>query len=332
MMIAPDGADVPLRHRDRLRDRADRIRLPVPQPQRRGSLRLRRVDQVRHARRRAAPVAPPDPSRGTPRCRLAQARRRQLEDERHGAASARCSTRCSPPIRRPAATCCSARRRRSSQAAGERRQRSGRRRPGLPRCSRPAPIPATSPRRCWPTPGRPRDCRPFRAAGRPRRDRRPGRAPKAGGRMARRPYGDRLRRARPGGARGRPDARPSSAGSSTPRSRGRHRRPARPSPTSPSGPSAPAARRPPRSPRSTRFMRVTLCRALRGGGGRGVRLLYGGSVKPENAAEIFALAERRRRARRRRLPHRRRLRRDHRRRRLIAARLTPAPRLGAPMP
>ena len=48
------------------------------------------------------------------------------------------------------------------------------------------------------------------------------------------------------------------------------------------------------------------------------RILYGGSVKPENAAELLALAGRRRRAGRRRQPRRRGVRGDRRRRGLMA--------------
>ena len=69
------------------------------------------------------------------------------------------------------------------------------------------------------------------------------------------------------------------------------------------------------------FIRETLARRFGPDTAAGIRLLYGGSVKPANAAAIFAVAERRRRPRRRRLADRARLRRHHRRRRLSAASL-----------
>ena len=57
----------------------------------------------------------------------------------------------------------------------------------------------------------------------------------------------------------------------------------------PSGPSAPAARPTLAEIAEVHaFLRGRLTRPLRGRG-RGFRLLYGGSVKPSNAAEIFAV-------------------------------------------
>ena len=56
-----------------------------------------------------------------------------------------------------------------------------------------------------------------------------------------------------------------------------------------SGPSAPAARRRwPRSPRCTPSCATAFDRLI-GAEAAGVRLLYGGSVKPSNAVEIFAV-------------------------------------------
>ena len=53
VMIAPDGTDVPVRHRDRLPDLAAGIRVRLQQSERLRGLRLRRVDQVRrHVMRR----------------------------------------------------------------------------------------------------------------------------------------------------------------------------------------------------------------------------------------------------------------------------------------
>ena len=62
------------------------------------------------------------------------------------------------------------------------------------------------------------------------------------------------------------------------------------SPTSRSGRSAPAGRRrSTRSPRSTASCARELAERFGPTAASGVRLLYGGSVKPGNAAEIFAL-------------------------------------------
>ena len=119
-----------------------------------------------------------------------------------------------------------------------------------------------------------------------RRDRRAHR----GGRAARGPRADGLRGGDRGGARRRRDrgrARP-------PARRGAldGARPSRPStsssPTSRCGRSAPAARRPPRTPRPpARTSAPWPTRASASGAGA-LRVLYGGSVDPENAGELVA--------------------------------------------
>ena len=76
----------------------------------------------------------------------------------------------------------------------------------------------------------------------------------------------------------------------------------------------PGGRRPSRRRRRSRFVRALVARPLRRRRPTHVRVLYGGSVKPDNAAELLALPGRRRRARRRRQPRRRVVRRDRRRR------------------
>ena len=73
----------------------------------------------------------------------------------------------------------------------------------------------------------------------------------------------------------------------------RSRRPTSPrssSPTSRSGRSAPAAPRPPSRPRRPAPSSATCC-ARRGAAADEVRILYGGSVKPGNAAELLALPD-----------------------------------------
>ena len=133
--------------------------------------------------------------------------------------------------------------------------------------------------------------RPLRAAGRPRRDRRAG--PRQGrGRLARRADRHRLRRRDRGRARRRPDPRPHRHPARRLDPRRRHARHASSSPTSRSGRSAPAApRRSPRSPRSTASCARASPPASAAEVADGVRLLYGGSVKPGNAAEIFAVED-----------------------------------------
>jgi hypothetical protein len=63
------------------------------------------------------------------------------------------------------------------------------------------------------------------------------------------------------------------------------------SPTSRSGPSAPARSPRRRDRRGPRLHPRRTCRALRGRTGGAFRLLYGGSVKAANAAEIFAVPD-----------------------------------------
>ena len=76
------------------------------------------------------------------------------------------------------------------------------------------------------------------------------------------------------------------------RPRRAQRGPGRPgwwSPTSRSGPSAPAARPAPRTPRpSARLVRAVVAGAAGADAAASVRIQYGGSVKPTNAAELMA--------------------------------------------
>ena len=83
------------------------------------------------------------------------------------------------------------------------------------------------------------------------------------------------------------------------------------SPTSRSGRSAPAAPRPPSRPRRRSPSSATRCASAAPRPSE-VRILYGGSVKPGNAAELMAAAGHRRRPGRRRQPRPRRLRGDRR--------------------
>ena len=116
------------------------------------------------------------------------------------------------------------------------------------------------------------------------------RAPGEGsGRARRRPSADPVR----GGDRGRARARRDRSASCAPRCRRRSRRlpriasPTWSSRTSRSGRSAPARSRPPRSPRRRSRSSARWSATARRRPPSGVRILYGGSVKPDNAAEIL---------------------------------------------
>ncbi len=155
--------------------------------------------------------------------------------------------------------------------------------------------------------------RPLRAAAVLRRDRRDGEHAGARG-AARRAAADRLRRRDARRARGRPDARGRRAGSSRAALAGFDATESAPtwsSPTSRSGRSAPARpRRPSRRRRSTRTSASSSSGCSAATSADGVRIQYGGSVKPDNAAELLVAAGHRRRAGRRRVAQGRRLRRD----------------------
>ena len=65
----------------------------------------------------------------------------------------------------------------------------------------------------------------------------------------------------------------------------------RQSPTNRSGRSEPGARRPQKTSPPCIFTSAVCFLSEFGGAGQGIRILYGGSVKPSNAAEILGLAE-----------------------------------------
>ena len=117
-------------------------------------------------------------------------------------------------------------------------------------------------------------------------------AKKVPGGAGRRPRADPLRRRDRGGARRRADRGSAGAPAAGRPRRGRRRghRQASSSPTSRSGRSAPARSRPPSRPRRRAPSSATCCaRAARRP--TTVRILYGGSVKPGNAAELLALPD-----------------------------------------
>ena len=170
-----------------------------------------------------------------------------------------------------------------------------------------APSPARSRRRCWSSSTSTAvDPRPLRAPPALRRDRR-GAGPQGPGGARRRARADPLRRRERGGARRRRD-------------RGGARAPAR-RPTSPTVEAATwrevviayepvwaigtgRTATPEQAQEAIAFIRDAR-RAAAAARPTRVRILYGGSVKPDNAAELLAPARRRRRAGRRRQPRRR---------------------------
>ena len=115
-------------------------------------------------------------------------------------------------------------------------------------------------------------------------------ARKVPGGAGRRPRADPLRRRERGGARGRPDRGGAGAPAAGRPRRGRRRRtsPRSSSPTSRSGRSAPGAPpRPSRPRRRCAFIRDVAARFAAPPPTQ-IRILYGGSVKPDNAAELLA--------------------------------------------